>query len=143
LAYTPNLAPTYPTGPTARMATVPATAKTVFTDASNTAVLVDRATDTLNNRMTFGSVFVQPNANIVAGKFQLYLYDGTTYRLLKEVVNTAQAGITATAAGTPIDFGYLPTAPLVVPDGYSLLVATAVAQTASSVVAHAQLGKVF
>lgn len=142
MPFIPNEKPTYATGPTSFTAVVPATAKTVFTNDSNTAVLVDKATHTKDNVVTIGSIFVQPTANIIAGKLQLYFWDGTTAWLLAEEVHLAQSGINTTTKGVAIEFPrYSVSSPLVVPLARSLLIASTLGQTAGSLVAHAQLAK--
>lgn len=142
MPFIPNEKPTYATGPTSFTAVVPATAKTVFTNDSNTAVLVDKATHTKYNVVTIGSIFVQPTVNIVAGKLQLYLWDGTTAWMLAEEAHLAQASINTTTKGVAIEFTrYSTLSPLVVPLARSLLIASTLGQPAGSLVAHAQLAK--
>lgn len=140
MAFAQNAIPSYAVKPTAFKVTFPTTAKTVFTDASNTAVLVAPDAD---HPRTFGLIWAQPVVTLSGGVLQAYLYDGTNYTLYDEVAHSAQT-LSTTAAGTAIVFTKATaTSPLVLPEGWSLLVATKVTQTAGALIANAQLGKVF
>lgn len=141
MAFTPNAVPRYARGPFSYSAVVPASAKTVFNDASNTAILIDRTSPqgTLDYRLALPVIYAIPSANIAQGKLQLYLSDGTNHRLVDEVAHAAQSGITATVAAVVIPFPrWSASSPLIVPDGWSLLVSSTTAQTAGVLIIHAQ-----
>lgn len=141
MPYTPNPVPVYPTGPASYSVALPATAKTVFTDTSNTATLVAADAD---RRRTFGSIYAKQVGAIVAGKIQIYRYDGTTAFLLDELILTASTPNTTTIAGTTYEFTrWSKDTPLTLMEGHSLLVAFTTAQAAGSMIANAALGKVF
>lgn len=141
MAFTPNLNPAYALGPYSWRVNVPATAKTVFNDASNTAVLVPAQA---NNRVSVGLLYVQNVLTVVSGKLMLYLFDGvSTYQTVDDVAVSAQTPGTTTAGNKTTWATWSSAQPLIIPEGHSLLVATSVAQTAGALIAHAQLGKIY
>jgi hypothetical protein len=141
MVWTPNATPFYPLGPISSRVAVPATAKTVMNDASNTATLVAALA---NNRQTFNGVVAKPVASIAAGRLLLFDFDGgTTYIFLDDVAHGLQT-VSTTAAGSDIVFPrFSKDVPLILLEGHALLIATAVAQTAGSLFAHAVGGKVW
>lgn len=142
MAYSPNAIPVFPVGPIGYMAVLPSTAKTTFTDTTNAVKLVAAMA---NNRQSFGLIFAKPLITIVAGKLMLYLWDPTNsyLRCVDEVIHAAGT-VSTTAQVDRIEFtNWTAAKPLIVPEGLELWIASAVAQTANSLHAHTQLGKVF
>jgi hypothetical protein len=119
---------------------LPAAAKTVFNDVSNTAVLLAADAD---RRRQIGLIYVKPMITIVQGKLQLYYYDGTSYVCIDEVTHAAGT-VSTTATPDKIVFSqFTKDTPLFLHEGHSLLLATTVAQTANSLVGVAGLIKAF
>lgn len=140
MSFTPNPTPAYPTGPLSAPAVLPSSAKTTFTDTTNAVQLVAAMA---NNRQAIGYIYAQPIITIVQGKLMLYVWDGTNLRCIDEVAHAA-ATVSTTAAAAAIEFTKWSAArPLILMEGQSLWIASAVAQTANALHAHAQLGKVF
>jgi hypothetical protein len=140
MVFVPSNNAVFPLGPMATKVAVPATAKTVLTDTSNAAILV---ASMANNRQQFGLIYAQPAITYVAGKLMLFLYDGATAFDIDEIAHAAGT-VSTTASPGMIQFTrWSASQPLIIPEGHTLYVASAVAQSAGAFVAHAQLGKVF
>lgn len=140
MPFTPNAIPTYAQGPMPLLpAVLPATAKTVFTDITNAVKVVDTVATGRIGAVT--GITVEATANLSAGKLVAYLWNGTT---LVEVASVAHVALTssATAAAQVVFDKVTATAPIYVPEGWSLYLATLVAQTTNSM--HATgIGKLF
>jgi len=142
MPFTPNPTPVYAAGPIAAGPIVlPSTAKTVFTDQTNAVQLLAA---TANNRQVITGLSVEVTATLTAGKLLAFLSLGATAGQTFEVGSVAHAALTVstTAAVAPIAFAFTPTAPLIIPEGYSLWLASAVAQPAGALVGYG-IGKIF
>lgn len=141
MTFTANTAPIYPIGPISNKVAVPAAAKTTFTDITNAALLVPSMA---NNRQSFGLIYAQSSITVVAGKLMLFIYDGSTAYAIDEIAFSAGTITTTANPVGKISFTqWSSSSPLIIPEGHSLYVANSVAQTANSLIAHAQLGKIF
>ena len=119
---------------------LPAAAKTVFTDNSNTAILLAADAD---RRRQIGLIYVKPMITIVAGKVQLYYYDGANYFCIDDVTHVAGTVSTTATPDKLVFTQYTKDTPLILHEGHSLLLATTVAQTAGAMVGVAGLVKAF
>jgi hypothetical protein len=117
---------------------VPAAAKTTLTDITNAALLVPSMT---SSRQYFTNIFVQQIGTVIAGKVQLWVYDGSVAWAIDEAA-VAALTYSTTSVPTKISFSnWSATNPLMLEFGNSLYVSTSVAQTAGVLIAHAQGGK--
>lgn len=142
MPFTPNTVPTYAQAPLdLAPVTLPATAKTVFTDTSNAQLLL--ATVAVGRKATFARIYAQPVANLTAGRLMLFKSNdgGSTARMVKDVAH-ASLTVSTTAEGAEIDFGYTEADPLIVEEGWSLYVASAVAQASGAAIVAGR-GKIF
>jgi hypothetical protein len=145
MAYAANTSPVFSSPFQPIGVIVPATAKTVLTDNTAIASLLNaRAAPYLNNRFTFAEVAVEVVANISAGKLWLLeTFDGNVYRKRGEQDHLSGAP-TSTAKVAPIVFSQFTAAsPLIVAEGSEIVIATAVAQTAGSLIAYLKAGRIF
>ena len=119
---------------------LPAAAKTVFTDNSNTAILLAADAD---RRRQIGLIYVKPILSLAQGKLQLYYCDGTNYYCIDKLPHAAGT-VSTTATPDKLVFSqFTKDTPLILHEGHSLLLATAVAQTAGAMVGVAGLAKAF
>ena len=142
MPFTPNLAPNYAIGPIAAgPIALPSTAKTALNDQTNAVQIL---ASTANNRQVITGLSVEVTATLTAGKLLAFLSNGTSVGQSFEVGSVAHAALTVstTAAVTPIAFAFTPTAPLIIPEGYSLWLASAVAQPAGALIGYG-IGKIF
>ena len=117
---------------------LPSTAKTIFTDTSNAVqVLAAMA----SNTQEVDGLYVEVTATLSAGKLLAYLYNGTTAYQIGDIAHAALT-VSTTAGVTPIAFAFSTANPLIVPPGYSLWLASAVAQPAGALVGFG-FGKVY
>lgn len=131
MPYSPNLNATYARYPNAwGPVALLSTAKTVFTDITNSVVLVSKMADFKQVLSTvYAEVVITPSAN---GKISLFLYnDATAWQIASKPFTTA-AAVSTTAQPTQIAFDYSVAAPLIVNEGLSLYVGLTVAQTAGT-----------
>lgn len=133
MAFTPNDKPYYargplPVGPVA----VPTTAKTVFNNDTNTAVLLPALPD---NRQAVTALSVEVTANVTSGKLMLYVINGAGVAFQVASIAHGPLSPTTTATATKITFLIPAAEPILVPEGCSLAIATAVAQPAGSLIA--------
>lgn len=141
MAYAANPTPIYAREPLDLMpVAVPSTAKSVFTDISNSVLIASNATNSQRKRV-YQKVFIQPTANLTAGRMMLFKYDGTTAYLAKDVAH-GSISVTTTAEGAEIDFGFTDADPLILEEGWSAYVGSAVAQAAGSAIVNGR-GKLF
>lgn len=141
MAYAANVTPIYAREPLDLVpVAVPATAKTVFTDITN-AVQIANNVNGSQRKQVFQKVFIQPTANLTAGRMMLFKYNGTTAFLAKDVAH-GSISVTTTAEGAEIDFGFTDADPLILEEGWSAYVGSAVAQAAGSAIVNGR-GKLF
>lgn len=132
MAYQPNSVPYYSKGPlNLNPVVLPSTAKTVFTDTSNTVTVVP--TVAVGAKVAVQKLVVRSVANLTAGRMVALLTNGTTTLQAKDVAHTSTT-VSTTAGAADIDFGLTDTDPIFVEEGWSLIVGSAVAQAANAAV---------
>jgi len=129
MALNPNPAPTYAIPFALIPAVLPTAAKTTFVDVTSAVKVVD--TVAVGRFVAVSSITVEATANLSIGKLVAYLWNGST---LIEAASVAHASITSsTTAAAQIVFDKVTgTVPIYVSEGWSLYLATLVAQPAGS-----------
>jgi hypothetical protein len=140
MTFNPLLTPVYSNPFRPPGVLVPSAAKTVMTDSTNVASLLNARTAGVggagpypNNRFTFNSLVVEPVGNFALPIGKLYLLetqDGTLFKeIAQEIINPSQApNVTTPTKTTPITFSrFSASNPLIINEGTEIVIATGVA----------------